>query len=252
MQAKLFISASPDFVSEGIISGDYNLLRGKKNINVTFLSRHFVLHRDFSDALSLTYNAYAFQRSDLREHSKRFILYKKMSRVIGTLILVTMCGVAVGAAGGQQAGEDKKLTLELKSIALKGFDLSKKTADGVATVEVKNPGGAFKLIDVNYRLKLNDHQVAAGKYEKELEIPATGEVTLELPFTVDITSIPGVAWNTITDSLTLRYEFETEFTIPLFASLKHRQQSSFKGDLPVGEAFASLSNRLKEKLFGKP
>jgi LEA14-like dessication related protein len=177
--------------------------------------------------------------------------YKKMSRVIGALILAVMCNAAVRAADNKQASDNKKLTLELKSIAFKGFDLANKTADGIATVEVKNPVGAFKLTEVKYKLKLNDHQVAEGKYEKELEIPA-GDVTLGLPFTVDMTAIPGVAWNTITDSLTLRYEFETEFTVPLFASLSHTQQSSFKGDLPLGEAFTSLSNRLKEKLFGKP
>src|SRR5205085_10950222 len=120
------------------------------------------------------------------------------------------------------------------------------------SVEMKNLSGGFKLTDVHYNLKLNDNQVAEGKYEKELEIPASGELVLELPFTVDMTSIPGVAWNTITDSFTLRYELEAEFTIPIFATLKHTQKSSFKGDLPLGEAFASLTNKLKEKLFGKP
>jgi LEA14-like dessication related protein len=175
-----------------------------------------------------------------------------MSRVIGALILVAMCGAAIRAADDNQAGDHKKPTFELKSIAFKGFDLSHQTADGIAAVEVKNPGGAFKLTDVNYKLKLNDKEIAEGKYEKELEIPASGELTLELPFTVDLTAIPGLAWNTMTDSFTLRYELETEFTVPLFAALKHTQKSSFKGEFPLGEAFTSVSNRLKEKLFGKP
>ncbi len=175
-----------------------------------------------------------------------------MSKVIGALMIVLMCCVALRAADDHQAVEDKKPTFELKSLAFKSFDLSNKTAHGMASVAVKNPYGAFKLADVKYKLKLNDQEVAEGKYEKELEIPASVEVTLELPFTVDITSIPGVAWNTITDSLILRYELETEFTVPLFAALKHTQKSSFKGDLTLGEAFASVSNKLKEKLFGKP
>ncbi len=179
-------------------------------------------------------------------------MYTKVNGILCALMLIAICGATLCAADGNKANKDKKLPFELKQIAFKGFDLSRQTADGIATVELKNPGGAFKLTNVSYKLKLNDHQVAEGKYEKELEIPAGGDVTLELPFTVAITSIPGVAWNTITDSLTLRYEFETEFTIPLFASFSHTQQSSFKGDLPLGEAFTSLSNRLKEKLFGKP
>ena len=61
-----------------------------------------------------------------------------------------------------------------------------------------------------------------------------------------------MAWNTVTDSLTLRYELDTEFTIPLFASLKHTQKSSFTGDFPIGTALTALPGRLKERLFGKP
>jgi LEA14-like dessication related protein len=179
-------------------------------------------------------------------------VYKKVSPILCALILLAFFSTAVRAADDSKIAEDKKPVFELKGIAVKGFDLSNKTADILASVEVKNLNGGFKLTDVNYKLKLNDHQVAEGKYEKELEIPASGEMLVELPFTVDMTSIPGVAWDTLTDSFTLRYELEAEFTIPIFATLKATQKSSFKGDLPLGEAFASLTNKLKEKLFGKP
>ena len=179
-------------------------------------------------------------------------MYNKGKSVLCALILLMFCSIAIQAADDSKIAEDKKPTFELKGISFKGFDLSNKTADVVASVEVKNLSGGFKFTDVNYKLKLNDNEVAEGKYERELEIPASGEILLELPFTVDMTSIPGVAWNTITDSFTLRYELETEFTVPIFAALKHTQKSSFKGDLPLGDAFTSLSNKLKEKLFGKP
>jgi LEA14-like dessication related protein len=178
--------------------------------------------------------------------------YKTLRRIFCLLMIVAFCGAAMGASRNRQNDDDKKPKFELKGIACKGFDLANKTAEVVATVDVKNAGGAFKLKDVNYKLRLNDQEVAEGKYEKDLEIPATGEATFELPFTVELTSIPGVAWNAIGEAFTLRYELETEFTIPLFATLKHTQKTSFKGDLPIGEAFSSLSNKLKEKLFGKP
>jgi LEA14-like dessication related protein len=184
--------------------------------------------------------------------SKGFDVDKKVSRFLCVLLLLGFCAIAVRAADDGRMAEEKKPTFELKGIAFKGFDLSNKTADIIASVEVKNLSGGFKLTDVQYKFKLNDNQLAEGKYEKELEVPASGEVLLELPFTVDMTVIPGVAWNTITDSLTLHYELEAEFTVPIFAALKHTQKSSFKGDLPLGEAFTSLSNKLKEKLFGKP
>jgi LEA14-like dessication related protein len=177
---------------------------------------------------------------------------KKLRPFLCALMILTLCGVAARAADDDKIAEHKKPAFELKGITFKGFDLSNKTADILASVEMKNLSGGFKLTDVHYKLKLNDNQVAEGKYEKELEIPASGELLLELPFTVDMTAIPGVAWNTLTDSFTLHYELEAEFTIPIFAALKHTQKSSFTGDLPLGDAFTSLSNKLKEKLFGKP
>jgi LEA14-like dessication related protein len=175
----------------------------------------------------------------------------KVSRFLCALILLSACGVG-GRADDNRMADQQKPTFALQGIAFKGFDLLKQTADVTATVEIKNLAAGFKLSDVNYRLKLNENQVAEGRYEKELEIPASGQVEVELPFTVDLTAIPGVAWNSISDSFTLRYELQTEFTVPIFAGLRHTQKSSFTGDLPLGEAFSSLSTRLKEKLFGKP
>jgi LEA14-like dessication related protein len=176
---------------------------------------------------------------------------KPLNRVLWGLLVIALCGAAVRAADDRKT-DDRKPTFDLKSIAFKGFDLANKTADVIASVEVKNAGGAFKLRDVQYKLKLNDRAVADGKIDQDLEIPASGEAIIELPFTVDMTAIPGVAWNTVSDSFTLRYELEAEFTIPLFAALQTTQKTSFTGDIPIGQAFSSLSNRLKEKIFGKP
>lgn len=180
---------------------------------------------------------------------------RKRSGLLGArCVLLLVCCLAPSGvlAATTQPQEERKPDVELKGVELKGVDLSNKTADVLFSVAVKNPGLAFKLKDLNYRLSLNDYQAAEGKYEKEVEIAAGGETVVELPFTFDLTKIPGVAWNAMTESFTLRYELETEFTVPLFGSLKHTQKTSFKGDFPLTEALTSLPTRLKEKLFGKP
>jgi LEA14-like dessication related protein len=147
--------------------------------------------------------------------------------------------------------EANKPQVVLKDINFDKFDLWKKTVEMIAVVEIKSPGVALKLRDVNYKLKLNDNPVAEGQYEQDVELPATGETEIKLPFTLDLTSLPGVTWDMITESFTLRYEIETAFTIPLFAALNHTQKTSFKGDLPLGEAVYSLSKKFREKIFGK-
>jgi LEA14-like dessication related protein len=164
--------------------------------------------------------------------------------------MVMTLSYASTLAQDKPTSEANKPQVVLKNINFDKFDLWKKTVEMIAVVEIKSQGVALKLRDVNYKLKLNDNPVGEGKYE-ELEIPATEKVEVKLPFTLDLTSLPGVTWDMITESFTLRYEIETEFTIPLFANLKTSQKTSFKGDLPIGEAVYSLSKKFKEKIFGK-
>jgi LEA14-like dessication related protein len=173
-------------------------------------------------------------------------------RLFVTLIAIS-CSAFIGrAAGRQQPQEERRPTVELKAVALKGVDVSNQTAETVFSIAIQNPGPKFKLKDLAYKLRLNEYPIAEGKVETEIEIAAAGETVVELPFTVDLTQIPGVAWRTLTDSLMLHYELETVFTVPLFASLQHTQKSSFKGDFPVGDAMMALPGKFKEKIFGKP
>lgn len=164
-------------------------------------------------------------------------------------MLLWLCNAYALAQQTNSSAANKPQVL-LKDINFDKFDLWKKTIEVIAIVEIKSPGVALKLQDLNYKLKLNDNAVAEGKYEKEIAIPATGETEIKLPFTLDLTTLPGVTWDMMSESFTLRYEIETEFTIPLFATLKHTQKTSFKGDLPLGEAVYSLSKRFKAKIFG--
>lgn len=162
-------------------------------------------------------------------------------------MIVTLCYASTLA---QEKPAPDKPQVVLKDIHFDKLDLWKKTVEMIAVVEIKSQGVALKLRDMNYRLKLNDHPVAEGKYADEIELSATDKTEINLPFALDLTSLPGVTWDMLTESFTLRYEIETEFTIPLFAALKHTQKTSFKGDLPIGEAVYSLSKKFKEKIFG--
>ena len=164
--------------------------------------------------------------------------------------VVLLCGLLT--AGYAQAQDEKRPEVVWKGFEIKGVNLSDMTVETVVSVAIKNPGPAFRLQDLTYRLTLNEYKIASGAYEKEVEVAAAAETVVELPFTVEMTRVPGVAWNAATDSFTLRYELETEFTIPLIAALKHTQKSSFKGDFPIPDAITALPAWIKEKLFGKP
>jgi len=176
------------------------------------------------------------------------VIQRNSRRLLSAAVL--LCGLLT--TGYAQVQEEKKLEVELKGFEIKGVKLSEMTVETVVSVAIKNPGPAFRLQDLTYRLMLNEQKIAAGVHEKEVMVAAAAETIVELPFTVELTKVPGVAWNAATDSFTLRYELETEFTIPLFAALKHTQKSSFKGDFPIPDAITALPAWVKEKLFGKP
>jgi LEA14-like dessication related protein len=115
---------------------------------------------------------------------------------------------------------------------------------------VDNPGPALKLKDLSYRLKLNDQQAAEGKYEKQIELPANGSTTLELPCAIDLSSVPGIAWAVISGGFDVRYQFDSEFTVPLIPSLSPRIKTSIAGDLSLTETVSGWSARIKERISG--
>ena len=165
------------------------------------------------------------------------------------LLLLMLLALFSVASFAQEKAAEEKPDFKVKSVKLNGIDWSNKTADTTVLIVITNPGVGFKLTDLNYKLKMNETSFAEGKYDKEVQIPAKGEAEIELPFTIDLTTIPIVAWNSIKDSLTLHYEIEAEFKIPLFTFLTSSQKTSFKGDFSLTEALPELPAKVKEKIF---
>jgi len=147
-----------------------------------------------------------------------------------------------------RALESNKPAVHLKGISIKSINWNARTAETELSIAIDNPGPAFKLKDLSYRLKLNDQQAAKGKYDKALEVPARSSATVELPCTVDLSSLPGVAWSVIAGGFDVHYELETEFTIPLFASVNPRVKTSIGGDLSLAGTVSGWTARIKERI----
>jgi LEA14-like dessication related protein len=156
------------------------------------------------------------------------------------------------ALTGAAHAEDKKPNIKLKGIALKHLDVTSLVADITVALEIDNPGPAFTIKDASYRLKLNEQDAAEGKHDKEINVPAESNITVDLPLTVNLAALPGVTWSAITDGLKLNYELATEFNVPLLAMFNHKVKRSFNGTLPLGDMALELPGKLKEKIFGKP
>lgn len=77
-------------------------------------------------------------------------------------------------------GQFKKPDVAYKSASLSDVSLSGATLNVVAGVNNPNPVG-LALADVDYRLSIDGHPVAAGKPPEGLEIPANGAADVTLP-----------------------------------------------------------------------
>jgi LEA14-like dessication related protein len=175
----------------------------------------------------------------------------RTTRMAVALLIVAAVGQARPALAGSSA-DNKKPDVKLKSVALNGVDWGNSAAGAIISVEVNNPGPEFKVKDVTYRLKMNGQVTAEGKYKKEVKVPAASSVTIDLPITLDLSALPAVTWSAITEGLRLSYELDAEFTVPVFAFFNHKVKASLGGELTPGSVMSSLSNRVRERLGGKP
>lgn len=146
----------------------------------------------------------------------------------------------------QTAG--KKPSVEFKNISIKGVDLSKQTADANLTVEIKNPGPALTIKDAEYKIKINDTQIAEGKYDKEIRLPAASTTTMDIPLTVNLHALPGVTWNFIWDGMTLRYDADTEFVVSVLSFNSGKIKTTFSGKQPLSSLLSSLYQKIKEQV----
>lgn len=173
----------------------------------------------------------------------------KRSR-IATGIALLMALVAASATTA--LGSDKAPRVTLKGVSVKQVNWTSGTADTLVSLEVENPGPEVKIKDVRYRLKLNGQDAAEGKRDDDVRLPAASTTTVEVPLTVNLLAIPGVAWGALSSGLKLRYDLETELTVPVLGLFNHRVKTTFGGDLPLGDLAAGLPGKLKGWFFGKP
>lgn len=101
---------------------------------------------------------------------KKFLLV-----LFSAFVLVSFTACAKEAA--------RKMSLELKQVKIRNFSNSGFTA--VAYMQVTNPNWfSIDVSDMKYAVLVNNHQVADGRLEKEVSIPADSSATAELPLNV--------------------------------------------------------------------
>ncbi len=166
-------------------------------------------------------------------------------------ITLTWLLLLLGGGGLPVYALQNQPEVEFKRIRIHTVSLSDKKAEATVTLEIKNPGAPLKLKDASYRLKLNDEYVADGKLEKEVALPAQAATTLDMPLTINLNALPGAAWGFLSNSLTLRYDVETEFVVSLFGLDSGKMRLNYNGEETMKSLLAALYEKIKEQLTDK-
>jgi LEA14-like dessication related protein len=149
------------------------------------------------------------------------------------------------------ASDDSKPQIAFKGLSANAIDLDKRTVDVTIKVEVKNPGPRFVLKDLRYLVRLNDEEAALGKSKKDIEVAAGSTSVLELPLTIKVATLPSVSWNSVMDGFKVRYQIQTEGTVPLFASLSRKLKFESAGELSLSDAISRWYAKAKERLTSR-
>jgi LEA14-like dessication related protein len=176
-----------------------------------------------------------------------FCLCSKLTSLPKALAVVLLLAALVPSVSAQNV-EYKKPAVHLNGVSVEGVDWSKRTAETKLSIEVENTGPAFKLKDLSYRLKLNDKQTGEGKYEHEISVPARSSITLDLPCSVDLSVVPGIAWGIVAGGFDLHYELETEFTLPIFPPFNPRIKTAIEGDLSLASTVQGWTAKIKDRI----
>ncbi len=173
---------------------------------------------------------------------------KPVGRTTGVVVAALL---VVALSPQTRAFLENKPAVHLKGVSVKAVDWNNRAAQTELSIAIDNPGPAFRVSDLSYRFKLNDKQAAEGKYDKEIEVPANSSATVDLPCTVDLSALPGVAWAVVAGGFDVHYELETEFTVPLFPTFGPRLRTSIGGDLSLTGTVSGWTAKIKERIAGK-
>ena len=83
-------------------------------------------------------------------------------------------------------------TITLREIHVRQISLT--DADLLFIAEIKNPNGYdLRLKSLDYTVHLNDREAGGGSLQKEITVPASSTVPIEIPVTARFGSLSGVA-----------------------------------------------------------
>ena len=146
-------------------------------------------------------------------------------------------------------GNAVNVQIKVGEITLESIDFRNQTASLNVGLDVANGLIPVSLKDFDYRLRLADEDLIEGRHNGTLRVGGRKASRVNLPLTVHLRSIPNVVWSAFTNRGRLRYDLDSAFTLPLFVTEKHFDQS-FSGEVPLRSLVDAASILRARRLGG--
>ncbi|HXG65261.1 MAG TPA: LEA type 2 family protein [Blastocatellia bacterium] len=176
-----------------------------------------------------------------------------VSRIGYRALALALCLLALAASASAQGKKpakygDKLIDIDVSEVTLEAIDFRAQTARMSVGLEVSNPYIPLRVKDFDYRLRLYGLEAIEGSHDGMMKLGGKGASRINLPFTVNLRSIPGVVWSAFKNRGRLQFDLDTGFTLPLYVFEKRFDQS-VSGEVPL-KSLVDAAALLRAMRFG--
>lgn len=163
----------------------------------------------------------------------------KTAFVVPMLLLLLAASVQSAAAQSRRSsigGLDDRINnfvdVKVSELTLEAINFRDQTARLNLGLDITNPYIPVKLKDFGYRLSLFNQPTIEGQQNGTLRLGGRNGAHVDLPVVVNLRAIPEVLWSAFSNRGNVRYQLDTDFSVPLLFFSKHVNQS-FAGEVPL-------------------
>ncbi len=155
-----------------------------------------------------------------------------MKRYWATIwVTILMLTGAASASAQNRSADSKIIGIKVNEVVLEAINFQERTARMSLALSISNPI-PVRLKDFQFDLRLFRMDAISGDYAGEMKVGGKRPVLVNLPFTVNLRSIPKVVWSAFRNKGRLQFDLDTAFTLPLLVFEK-RFEKSLSGEIPL-------------------
>ncbi len=179
------------------------------------------------------------------------VLWRRRFLWYATSGLCGLLATSVAGATASSVADEGKLpkgfrepTLTLDELEVRQVEYP--LADLLAHITLDNPNQALTLSKLTYRMVLNGVECGTGDHPEKLTLPKKASLTMSLPVTADLSTVPHLGLNTLLqirpgEGVFINYVIHVAFEVSVLWLFKRHVKARLTGRLPLREVLGALA-----------